>query len=91
VVAPSTPAELAQALHDAASHQRTIALAGNSSKHLMAGPNEPADVEITTSALRRELQYEPHDLTISVEAGMRWRDFTARIAGNRQMVPPWAE
>jgi glycolate oxidase FAD binding subunit len=87
VLAPSTPAELAQALHDAASHQRTIALAGNSSKHLMAGPNEPADVEITTSALRRELQYEPHDLTISVEAGMRWRDFNARIAENRQMVP----
>jgi len=87
VLAPSTPAELAQALQDAASHKRTIALAGNSSKHLMAGPNEPADVEITTSALRRELQYEPHDLTISVQAGMRWRDFTARIAEHRQMVP----
>jgi glycolate oxidase FAD binding subunit len=87
VLAPSTPAELAQVLQDAASNKRTIALAGNRSKHLMAGPNEPADVEITTSALRRELQYEPHDLTISVEAGMPWRDFTARIAGNRQMVP----
>ena len=87
MLAPSTPAELAQALQEAAAHQRTISLEGNSSKHLMAGPCEPADVEITTSALRRVLQYEPQDLTISVEAGMRWRDFTALIAEHRQMVP----
>jgi glycolate oxidase FAD binding subunit len=87
VLTPSTPAELAQALGEAAAHKRTVALAGNSSKRLMAGPCEPANVEIATSALRRVLQYEPHDLTISVEAGMPWRDFTARIAENRQMVP----
>ena len=42
---------------------------------------------ITTTALRRVLQYEPHDLTISVEAGLRWREFTALLAENRQMVP----
>lgn len=87
MLAPSTPAELAQALHEAAAHQRTIALAGNSTKHLMAGPHEPADVEISTGALRRVLQYEPRDLTISVEAGLRWRDFTSLTAANGQMVP----
>lgn len=85
--APSTPAELAQALQEAAAQKRTIALEGNSSKHQMAGPHEPADVEITTSALRRVLQYEPRDLTVSVEAGLRWREFTALLAENRQMVP----
>jgi glycolate oxidase FAD binding subunit len=87
VLSPSTPAELAQALHEAAAHKRTISLEGNSSKNLMAGPREPADVEITTGALRRVLQYEPHDLTISVEAGLRWRELTATLAEQRQMVP----
>lgn len=87
MVAPSTLGELAQVLHDAADRKRTIALDGNSSKRLMAGPREPADVEITTSALRRVLQYEPHDLTVSVEAGLPWREFTSTLAANRQMVP----
>ena len=87
MLAPSTPAELAQALLDAAAQKRTIALEGNSSKRLMAGPREPAAVEISTSELRRVLQYEPRDLTVSVEAGMPWRDFTTLVAGNGQMVP----
>lgn len=91
---PQSSAELAEALREAAAHQRTIALAGNASKHLMAGPNEPADVAIATTALRRVLQYEPHDLTISVEAGLPWSELTALLARNRQMVPldpPFAE
>ena len=87
MLAPSTPAELAQALKEAATHRRTIALEGNSSKHLMAGPREPAEVEITTSGLRAVLQYEPHDLTISVQAGLPWYEFTTLVARNRQMAP----
>ena len=87
MLAPSTPAELAQALSEAAAQKRTISLEGNSSKRLMAGPREPADVEITTSALRAVVQYEPHDLTISVQAGLPWYEFTTLAARNRQMVP----
>jgi len=45
VLAPSTPAELAQALNEAAAHKRTIALEGNRSKNLMAGPREQADLD----------------------------------------------
>src|SRR5439155_13686972 len=37
--------------------------------------------------LRRVLQYEPRDLTIGVEAGLGWREFTRLLAENRQMVP----
>ncbi|HUB78014.1 MAG TPA: FAD-binding protein [Bryobacteraceae bacterium] len=85
--APSTPAELAQALRDAAAQKRTISLEGNASKRAMAGPREPADIEITTSGLRGVLQYEPHDLTISVEAGLPWYRFTTLLAEHRQIVP----
>jgi glycolate oxidase FAD binding subunit len=86
-VHPATPAELAEALRDAASHKRSIALAGNASKHLMAGPAAAADIAIFTTALTRVLAYEPNDLTISVEAGLRWNEFTRILAVNRQMVP----
>jgi len=53
----------------------------------MAGPVEPADVDITTMSLRGVLQYEPRDLTISVLAGLSWVEFTKVLANNRQMVP----
>lgn len=87
VLAPSTAAELAEALRDAAGSGRTIALAGNSTKRRMAGPVEPADLEITTVSLRGVLQYEPRDLTISVGAGLSWRELTGLLAEQRQMIP----
>jgi len=87
VLAPSTAAELADILREAAGRGQTIALAGNSTKRRMAGPIEPAAVSITTMSLRRVMQYEPRDLTISVDAGLGWRELENLLAGNRQMVP----
>ena len=86
-LAPTTPAELAEALRDAAARGRTIALAGNSSKRRMAGPIEPAAAAISTSALRRVIEYEPRDLTISVEVGLPWSELTGIVAAHRQMIP----
>src|SRR5205807_6760287 len=87
VLAPSNPTELAQALGEAAGAGRTVALAGNSTKRLMAGPVKPARVEISTLGLRRVIEYEPRDLTISVEAGLPWRELSRLLADNKQMVP----
>jgi len=86
-LAPQTPVELAETLCDAAVRRHTIALAGNSTKRRMAGPIEQADAAISTSALKRVIEYEPRDLTISVEAGLLWRDLTRMLAANRQMIP----
>jgi glycolate oxidase FAD binding subunit len=94
VLAPSNSAELAEALRAAASAGQTIALAGNSTKRRMAGPIEPAEVTISTLSLRGLIQYEPQDLTVSVAAGLAWRELTRMLAENRQMVPldpPFAE
>jgi len=84
---PQTPEELAESLERAARHDRTILLRGNGTKYRMAGPVGTADEEITTAGLRRVLQYEPHDLTISVEAGLPWSELTRLLAEKRQMVP----
>jgi len=94
VLTPHTPQELAEALAGAAGHGRTILLRGNTSKNRMAGPLESAEEEISTNGLCRVLQYEPNDLTISVEAGMRWRELQRLVGEHRQMVPldpPFAE
>lgn len=84
---PGSAEELAQALADCAATGRSIQLGGASTKKDMAGPVEASDVSITTKGMARILQYEPSDLTISVEAGMRWTDLTAMLAANRQMIP----
>jgi glycolate oxidase FAD binding subunit len=57
-------------LREAAREHRTIRLGGNFSKDSIGGPVTPADVTISTSSLNRLLQYEPRDLTVSVQAGM---------------------
>ena len=84
---PQTPRELAEALRAAASNGHTIALAGNNSRCRMAGPVPRADEAVSAGRLNRVLQYEPRDLTISVEAGLPWRELTRVLAENRQMVP----
>ncbi len=86
-LAPATSGELAEALVQAAARRDTIRLEGASSKRLMAGPVESADCEISAGALNRLIEYEPRDLTISVEAGMPWRNLLCLLAENRQILP----
>ncbi len=89
---PKTAEDLAFALRQASEKQRTVEVLGNNSKRLMAGPALPADVTISTSGLKQILQYEPNDLTISVEAGIPFSELQAMLAKNKQMValdPPY--
>ncbi|HVT91311.1 MAG TPA: FAD-binding oxidoreductase [Bryobacteraceae bacterium] len=86
-IEPKSPDELASALAEAANQQRSIRLVGRGTKDGMGGPLAAAGAEITTRALNRLLKYEPRDLTISVEAGMRWKDLNALLERNGQMIP----
>jgi glycolate oxidase FAD binding subunit len=89
---PETPEQLAALLHDSARAHRTIRLGGAFSKDRLGGTPCPADVVISTSGMNRVLQYEPRDLTISVEAGMRFSELARILAENNQMLPldpPW--
>jgi glycolate oxidase FAD binding subunit len=53
----------------------------------MGGPIAPAETTISTVSMRRVLQYEPRDLTISVEAGLPFSELCSVLAENRQMLP----
>src|ERR1700684_3345950 len=89
---PENPEQLADLLREAASAHRTIRLGGNFSKDRLGGPPAAAEVTISTSAMNRLLQYEPRDLTISVEAGMPFAELVRILAEQNQMLPldpPW--
>src|SRR5581483_4925165 len=86
-VCPTTTEELTEALRDAASRHASIAVLGHNTKRLMAGPLAPSDVTVSTARLNRILQYEPRDLTISVESGIRYAELAQTLAANNQMIP----
>lgn len=86
-IAPSTPEQMAEALAAFAAAGKTIHVGGAFSKLRQGGGHAPAAVTVSTSALTRVLQYEPKDLTVSVESGLPWATFTRLLAANGQMVP----
>ena len=53
----------------------------------MAGSVAPSQVRISTARMKSLLQYEPRDLTVSVESGMPFAELNATLARNRQMIP----
>ncbi|HEY3826196.1 MAG TPA: FAD-binding oxidoreductase [Bryobacteraceae bacterium] len=87
VIQPFTPDEMSDALRAANASRRTIELFGGNSKHLMAGAPASGDIRISTVRMKSLLQYEPRDLTISVESGMLFSDLNALLARNGQMIP----
>jgi glycolate oxidase FAD binding subunit len=87
IVRPQTPEELAEALAWASARRQTVELGGHFSKRRMGGPAGGANLTISTSALNRVRQYEPRDLTISVEAGISYCEVSRLLAEQRQMLP----
>ena len=93
-IRPENAEQLAESLKQCAAGKRRIALGGAFTKERMGGPAAESDARISTAAMNRVLQYEPQDLTVSVEAGLPWRELQRVLAGNGQMVPldpPMAE
>jgi glycolate oxidase FAD binding subunit len=82
---PESPQELAEAL--AAAAGKRITLGGAFTKNRLGRPPGPADVVISTAAMRRLVQYEPRDLTISVEAGMPIAELNRVVGEYGQMLP----
>ncbi len=92
-VTPESAQDLAGVLKECTASSRSISVIGNNSKHLMAGPVTGADKIISTTRLNRVLQYEPNDLTVSVEAGIAWATLQELLAQRRQMIaldPPFS-
>jgi glycolate dehydrogenase FAD-binding subunit len=87
MISPRTPEELAEALRGLAAARRTIHLGGGFTKDRLGGPVSVADETVSTACMRRLLQYEPKDLTVSVEAGMPWTELEGTLAANGQMLP----
>jgi glycolate oxidase FAD binding subunit len=87
VVAPGTIDELAEILAAAFAAQATVVPWGGGSQQARGHRPQRVDLVVRTSRLNRVIEYEPADLTISVEAGITMAALRETLARNGQMLP----
>jgi glycolate oxidase FAD binding subunit len=93
-VSPTTAEELAAALKAADDAGHAVAPVGGGTQLDLGMPPRRLDQIIETTGLNRVVEYEPADLTVTVEAGMRFAELQQRLAEEGQFLaldPPAAE
>ncbi len=84
---PRTPEALASALLRCDERKAAvIPWGGGTQQRLGAAPQE-ADVVLVTRGVNRLVEYEPGDLTVTAEAGMRLSELQKILAENGQWLP----
>lgn len=91
---PATRDALAAALAWAASERLRVLVAGGRTKLEWGAPAAPADLLLSTAALRGAVDHRHGDLTATVEAGTTLASTNAALAAHGQRLPwdpPWPD
>ena len=84
---PRDLGELCEVMGRCGAERQKVELGGHFSKRAMGGALARPDVVVSTARMTRVVDYEPRDLTLSVEAGLRFQALEDLLAENRQMLP----
>jgi glycolate oxidase FAD binding subunit len=87
VVSPANAEEIAAVVRLAAERKLVVAPAGGFTKQDIGGVPERIDILLRTQRLDTIQQYDPGDLTISINAGMKFADIQSTLAGHKQWLP----
>lgn len=87
VVSPTLVMEIQDVLSFAAEKNLSVIPAGNGTKLGIGNIPSEVDLVLSTTKLNRVIEYEPADLTVTVEAGMRLMELQKDLAVNRQFLP----
>jgi glycolate oxidase FAD binding subunit len=85
-IAPDSAAHFAEALHAADQDGKAVAPVGGGTQLDLGNPPSRLDVVLETTGLNRVVEYEPADLTVTVEAGMRFADLQGLLAEQGQFL-----
>ncbi len=94
VVLPASVQEVQNVLRFASEHNITVMPAGSGTKLGIGNLVPKTDIVLATTRLNKVIEYEPADLTVTVEAGTRLADLQTELAKNRQFFPlnpPYAD
>jgi glycolate oxidase FAD binding subunit len=87
VARPSDAAEVAEALRSAAAQGAVVVPWGAGTKQDYGNPMDRADLVLSMERLNQIVEYVPADMTITVQAGMRFAGLQALAAKQGQRVP----
>ena len=94
VVVPTSVQEMQDVLQLAVKQGLSIMPAGAGTKLGIGNLPQKVDVVLATTHLNSVVEYEPADLTVTVEAGIRLADLQTELARHRQYLalnPPYAD
>ena len=94
VVLPSSTHEIQEVLDYASDSGLSVIPAGSGTKLGIGNPPEQVDLVLSTSRLDQVLEYEPADLTVTVEAGIQLAVLQAKLTEHGQYLPldpPYAD
>ena len=87
VVLPASVQEIQDVLGFASRKNLSVIPAGAGTKLGIGNLPEKVDVVLATTRLNSVVEYEPADLTVTVEAGIRLTALQAELAKHRQFLP----
>lgn len=83
---PDTPEELGETLRQAGEQGLAVLPRGGGTQLSLGNPPSQIDLVVETEGLARVIEYEPADLTITVQAGLRFADLQALLAEQGQLL-----
>jgi len=83
---PASADALAEALHAADEAGQRVAPQGGGTQLDLGSPAQRVDVVLNTSGLSSVVEYEPADLTVTVEAGLRFAELQALLREQGQFL-----
>ena len=87
VVQPTETSQVAEMVRFASSEKLALIPSGGCSKLGIGAPPERYDVALDLSRMNRVLAYDPDDLTLGVEPGMRVSELHGALQSQKQFLP----
>lgn len=87
VAYPTTPESVAAALRFASESGLAVIPCRNTTKLSVGNPPRRYDIALSVKELNQVWRYEPNDLTVSVEPGMKLGDFQHFLARHQLWIP----
>jgi glycolate oxidase FAD binding subunit len=87
VIRPEDAAQIAEVLRFAAAQKLAVIPTGACTKLGIGSPPARYDIALDLSRMNRVLAYDPQDLTLGVEPGVRIEDLLRTLAEKKQFLP----
>ncbi len=87
IVHPADAAQIAEIIRFAAMDRLAVIPVGGGTKLGIGAPPSRYDIALDLSRLNKVLAYDPHDLTLGVEPGVRIEDLLRALAEQKQFLP----